>query len=109
MSRAFGSIKALCREDETDPDSHLIVLLQSIIQSNPMAVRERDHEDFLTVFHYAARFRSVEFITVLVEADGGLGCMRKLAMDGKLPFHIACVTCNVEVAKYLHSLYPQYF
>jgi ankyrin repeat protein len=103
---AFESIKALCSKSETRPESELVELLESIIQSNPLAVRERDERD-LTLLHYAAPFRSVTFVKRLVEADGGRECVETTGTNGWLPIHMACNYGNVGVAKYLLLLYPE--
>ena len=98
---AFLSIFDLCKDDKT-PESVLIERLESIIRSDPTIVRERG--DIL--LNHAVHRRSIDFVQLLVEADGGLDWVRVINARG-LPFHRACAKCNVEVAKYLHSLYPE--
>jgi hypothetical protein len=101
---AFVSIVALCGKDETRPEPELIMRPEIIIRSNPTVMSERD-ENGMTL-------RSVEFVTLLIEADGGLECVHvqtsgTIHQRGWLPFHHACNFVNVEVAKYLHELYPE--
>jgi ankyrin repeat protein len=67
---------------------------------------ERDYEG-QALLHHAAEKRSVEFIKVLVETNGGLEVVRAVNRYGELPIHMICITCNVEAAKYLHSIYPE--
>jgi ankyrin repeat protein len=102
----FKAIKALCSKSETRPESERVKLLKAIILSNPTVVRERDANG-RTLLHYAALYSSVDFIKELVESDGGRECVEKINSDGWLPFHIACIFGNVEVAKYLILLYPE--
>ena len=82
--------------------------LKSIMRSNPTVLYERDdYNNGFTLLHHAVMYRSVELVKVLVEADGGLECVRLTDRYGRLPFHAACSFYNVEVANYLHSLYPE--
>jgi ankyrin repeat protein len=104
---AFASIKALCGQRETRPESELIVIVKSIIRSVPTVLHEREVDNNRTLLHYAAMHRSVEFAKVLVESDGGVDCVGSISSYGELPFHIACSDCNVELAKYSYSLYPE--
>jgi ankyrin repeat protein len=104
----FKAIKALCFKSETRPESELVEALESIIQSNPLAVRERDANGWgPTLLHWAAQNRSVDFVKRLVESDGGRECVMAINSRGRLPIHIACIYGNVEVAKYLLLLYPE--
>jgi ankyrin repeat protein len=70
-------------------------------------VRERGCFRGLALLHYAAQFRSVDFIKVLVEADRGRECVKAIDLDGWLPIHSSCFYGNFEVAKYLLLLYPE--
>jgi ankyrin repeat protein len=106
---AFESIKALCSKSETRPEPELLELLKTIIQSiqsNSSAVRERDARG-CKLLHYAAQYRSVDFIKLIVEAVGSLECAKAIDISGRLPIHVACYYGNVEVAKYLILLYPE--
>jgi ankyrin repeat protein len=86
----------------------LVEQLEAIIQTSLTVMRERD-DDGWTLIHFAAQYRSVDFIKVLVESDRGRECVgtMTIAPRGRLPIHIACIYCNFEVAKYLLSLYPE--
>lgn len=99
----YSSIRALSFESETRHESELVVLLRSILQSNPTIMHERDYRGY-TLLPYAVRFRSVEFVKLLVEADRGADCVRLIDVCGWLPFHWACHFCNVETAEYIFAL-----
>jgi hypothetical protein len=64
---AFESIEVLCfpAVTETRSESKMIKLLESIVQSNPTVMCERDHRG-CALLHHAARRRSVEFVKILV-------------------------------------------
>jgi ankyrin repeat protein len=105
-SAAFDLIKALCRDRESS-ESQLISQLESTLRTtNPEVLNEKDRYD-RTLLYYAVMKRSVEFIKVLVETNGGLQSVKTADRSGRLPIHIACVHCNVKVVKYLLSIYPE--
>jgi ankyrin repeat protein len=115
-SEAFLRIKALCSdafylyitlcEDEESSESELISQLESVLRKNPEVLNERDNNG-KALLHFAAIRRSVEFIKVLVETNGGLEYVKAADRWGCLPIHRACINCNVEAAKYLHSICPE--
>jgi ankyrin repeat protein len=105
-SSAFDRIKILCLEVEGIPESELISQLKSILRANPDVQYEQDEQDDWgrTILHYAVDKRSVEFTKLLVE-DSNL--VKTANNYGQLPIHFACHHGNVEVAKYLYSIYPE--
>ncbi|KAL3772825.1 hypothetical protein ACHAWO_006908 [Cyclotella atomus] len=105
-SSAFDRIKILCLEVEGIPESELIPQLKSILRANPDVQYEQDEQDDWgrTILHYAVDKRSVEFTKLLVE-DSNL--VKTANNYGQLPIHFACHHGNVEVAKYLYSIYPE--
>lgn len=109
---AFKSIIALCSSEKNQPEEFLVEQLQGIVQLNPPDARERDG-DGLTLFHHAAQYRSVAFMKVLLELDGGRAAVMLNKKCGPitfahLPFNAALDCGNVEMVKYLWSLDPEY-
>jgi ankyrin repeat protein len=104
---AFNHICLDLCYDRDSSESELISQLISVLRTNPEVLYEQDIRFGQTVLHCAAKKRSVEFIKVLVEADGGLEAVRTADDDGILPIHEACKKCNVEAAKYFYSIYPE--
>jgi ankyrin repeat protein len=78
-----------------------------VLKTNPEVLNERDIYGF-TLLGTAVLKRSLEFIKLLAETDEGLEYYaREKDDDEGLPIHYACYWCNVEVAKYLLSIYPE--
>jgi ankyrin repeat protein len=89
-------------------ESELISQLESVLRSNPEVLNERDRNGTgLALLHYAAKRRSVEFIKILVETNGGIESAKTADHNGYLPIHWACFFCNVEAVKYLLSINPE--
>jgi ankyrin repeat protein len=103
-SKAFNQIWDLCRDRESS-ESELISQLKSVL-TNPEVLNETN-DNGQTLLHFAAEQRSVEFIKLLVETDGGLESVMMADNFGYLPIHLACCNCNLEAAKYLHPIYPE--
>ena len=101
----FYRIRHLCRVGDI-PEAELILRLEYILSKNPEVVRERDgYGHGRSLLHIAAGLRSVGFVKLLVELDSAP--VRSRDIRGWLPFHIACMCCNVETVKYLYHEYPE--
>jgi hypothetical protein len=104
-SNEFDRIHALCF-DKRSSESELITQLETILRTNPEVLNEQDDYG-RTLLHWAIIIvrRSVGFIKLLVETN--LESVRTIDSHGNLPIHAACFACNVEVVKYLYSIYPE--
>ena len=110
-------------------EEDLLAILQNILRHNPTVVHEQDDRGY-TLLHHAASYLNTpsSFFEALVEFDPSLQSVKTfshesevmadvlpfpganfdgLEHDGCLPFHIACIQCNVLAAKYLLHIYPQ--
>ena len=103
----FDSIKALCLNEEGNPESDppsQLVELQDLLNSNPNVAQEKD-ESGCTLLHYAAEIQPPEFCRRLIDVETNL--VRVSSNFNRLPFHHACRFSNIETAKYLYHLYPE--
>jgi ankyrin repeat protein len=98
-NNALNRIRDLCLDEERS-ESELILQLESLLRTNSDVLN--DNQILLLL---AAKRRSVEFVKLLVETNGNL--VKRTIRNGRLPVHMACGHCNMEVAKYLLSIYPE--
>ena len=105
-SQAFLSILEL---DKGDTEG-----LKAILEANPDMVNEtedrperhnRSHLLGSTLLHCASQKQSVEFCRLLAEKNPRAA--RTHDSVGSLPIHWACFYHNIEVTKYLWTLYPE--
>ena len=80
-------------------------MLKAILKTNPDVVNEIDDGIGMTLLNHAAYHQSVEICRLLVE--GNLEATRKPDDEGNLPIHNACIGHNLEVTKYLFTLYSE--
>ena len=103
LSHWYESVVALCKNDDCLDESELLSQLEAILKENPNVARETD-EDINTLLHWAAMHRSPAFCKLLIDVNPDL--VKIADSYNMLPFHDACLQCNVETAKYLFHLYP---
>ena len=102
-SKAFKSIKRLIySKDLTETEK--VKRLKAILTTNPDVVNETNDQG-VTLLNYAALHQSVEFCRLL--AEGNLEAARTPDDYACLPIHNACWSHNLEVTKYLFTLYPE--
>ena len=102
-SKAFRSIKKLFdSKDLTEPEK--VKRLKAIQKANPDVVNETN-DDGRTLLHDAALHQSFEICRLL--AEGNQEASRMPDNYNYLPIHYACSYHNLEVTKYLFTLYPE--
>eukprot|EP00984_Skeletonema_dohrnii_P008975 scaffold3366_cov129-Skeletonema_dohrnii-CCMP3373.AAC.4 len=91
----------LCMNEELD-ETVAMKILELLIEKCPEAIRHSNNNGLLPI-HRAAR-RSPQFCRLLIEAYPG--SERITDVEGKLPFHWACVYNTLATVEYFYKLYP---
>eukprot|EP00984_Skeletonema_dohrnii_P029626 scaffold20381_cov75-Skeletonema_dohrnii-CCMP3373.AAC.5 len=92
----------LCMSRQLDERAALEIL-ELLIEKCPEAARHGNNNGCLLI-HLAGGWKSPEFCSILIKAHPG--SERITDVEGKLPFHWACVYNTLATVEYLYKLYP---